>query len=45
MDLLWDNIELSEEFGRNARNRYIENFTSEKMVSSYIDLYNKIIDR
>ncbi|MDN0119853.1 glycosyltransferase family 4 protein [Yersinia frederiksenii] len=45
MDQLWDNIELSEEFGRNARNRYLENFTSEKMVSSYIDLYNKIIDR
>ena len=45
MDQLWDNIELSEEFGRNARNRYLENFTSEKMVSSYIDLYNEIMAR
>ncbi|HEN3660139.1 TPA: glycosyltransferase family 4 protein, partial [Yersinia enterocolitica] len=44
MDQLWDDIELSERFGRNARNRYLENFTSEKMVSSYIDLYNEIID-
>ncbi|HGI5920412.1 TPA: glycosyltransferase family 4 protein, partial [Yersinia enterocolitica] len=43
MDQLWDDIELSERFGRNARNRYLENFTSEKMVSSYIDLYNEII--
>ncbi|HEN3664107.1 TPA: glycosyltransferase family 4 protein, partial [Yersinia enterocolitica] len=33
MDQLWDDIELSERFGRNARNRYLENFTSEKMVS------------
>ncbi|MGE4686075.1 glycosyltransferase family 4 protein [Yersinia enterocolitica] len=45
MDQLWDDIELSERFGRNARNRYLENFTSEKMVSSYIDLYNEIIDK
>ncbi|HEN3647826.1 TPA: glycosyltransferase family 4 protein, partial [Yersinia enterocolitica] len=30
MDQLWDDIELSERFGRNARNRYLENFTSEK---------------
>lgn len=45
MDKLWDNIELSAEFGRNARNRYLENFTSEKMVSSYISLYNEIMDR
>lgn len=45
MDQLWDDIELSEKFGRNARNRYLENFTSEKMVSSYIDLYNEIIDK
>ncbi|MBX9476072.1 glycosyltransferase family 4 protein [Yersinia enterocolitica] len=45
MDQLWDDIELSERFGRNARNRYLEKFTSEKMVSSYIDLYNEIIDK
>ncbi|HDL7750321.1 TPA: glycosyltransferase family 4 protein [Yersinia enterocolitica] len=45
MDQLWDDIELSEKFGRNARNRYLENFTSEKMVSSYIDLYNQVIDK
>ncbi|CNH03919.1 WbcW protein [Yersinia aldovae] len=45
MDKMWDNIELSEKFGCNARNRYLENFTSEKMVSSYIDLYNEIIEK
>lgn len=45
MDKLWDNVELSEKFGHNARNRYLENFTSEKMVSSYINLYNEIIDK
>ncbi|WP_392431548.1 glycosyltransferase family 4 protein [Yersinia sp. HM-2024] len=45
MDKLWDNVELSEQFGHNAKNRYLENFTSEKMVSSYIDLYNEIIKK
>ncbi|AJJ64255.1 glycosyltransferase family 4 protein [Yersinia aldovae] len=44
MDKLWDNVELSEKFGHNARSRYLDNFTSDKMVSSYIDLYNEIID-
>ncbi|WP_145535519.1 glycosyltransferase family 4 protein [Yersinia thracica] len=45
MDNLWNNIELSEQFGRNSRARYLECFTSEKMVSSYIDLYNEIIHK
>ncbi len=45
MDKLWNNIELSEELGRNSRARYLEYFISEKMVSSYIDLYNEIMDK
>ncbi|MDA5534840.1 glycosyltransferase family 4 protein [Yersinia mollaretii] len=44
MDQLWGNFELSKKFGHNARNRYLEYFTSEKMVSSYMDLYNEIIN-
>ncbi|QDW34006.1 MULTISPECIES: glycosyltransferase family 4 protein [Yersinia] len=44
MDNLWNNIELSAEFGRNSRARYLDYFVSEKMVSSYIDLYNNLIE-
>ncbi|WP_145525920.1 glycosyltransferase family 4 protein [Yersinia rohdei] len=45
MDQLWDDVELAEEFGCNARNRFLEHFTSEKMASSYIDLYNEIVSK
>lgn len=45
MDRLWDDIALSEEYGRNARSRYLEHFTAQKMVSSYIDLYSYIINK
>lgn len=45
MDNLWSNVELSEEYGRNSRERYLKYFASEKMVSSYIDLYNEVINR
>lgn len=32
----WGNVGLSEVFGRNAQNHYLENLISGKMVSSYI---------
>ena len=43
MDQLWNDVELAAKFGSNARSHYLEHFTSEKMVSSYIELYNDIV--
>lgn len=37
------NPEDATTFGRNARNRYLMQFTSDKMCSEYVDLYNRII--
>lgn len=37
------NPENATTFGRNARNRYLMQFTSDKMCSEYVDLYNRII--
>lgn len=40
---LWENPEMALEMGRNAGERYQDFFTADKMVDSYIGLYQDII--
>jgi rhamnosyl/mannosyltransferase len=44
MTYLWENPERAEEMGRRAEERYLQFFTSEQMVKSYVDLYKELID-
>ena len=36
--------ELAEKFGNNARKRFDDLFTADKMGSSYLDVYEKLIE-
>ncbi|MCB5204835.1 glycosyltransferase [Neorhizobium sp. T786] len=40
---LMDDDALAQEFGRNARQRYVENFTAQRMADSYASLYRRIL--
>jgi rhamnosyl/mannosyltransferase len=42
MQYLWDNPITNIAMGRNARQRYLELFTPQKMAQSYARLYNKL---
>ena len=37
------NPEQAAALGRNARNRYLNLFTSDRMCAEYVDLYNRIM--
>ncbi len=43
MRRLWDDPLLAARYGANARTRFEEFFTAEKMVSSYIGVYNQLL--
>lgn len=43
MGELFENKALAEEFSVNARQRFLELFTADKMTQAYINLYNSII--
>ncbi len=43
MKTLWENPELSRQYGSAAKQRYEQHFTAEKMMESYVDLYNKCL--
>lgn len=40
---LWNDEDMASEMGANARLRYKELFSSEQMVSAYIDLYHSLL--
>ena len=42
---LWDSPELATRFGRAARERYLEVFTSSGMGSAYVQLYSDLVKR
>jgi len=42
MEYLWDNPVLAAKMGVRAEKRYWKYFTSDKMVSAYVDLYGKL---
>lgn len=42
MHYLWENPDKAAEWGRNAETRYWSQFTAEKMVNEYINLYNEL---
>ncbi|XUY29666.1 glycosyltransferase [Agrobacterium sp. rho-8.1] len=44
MTRLFDDDDLAQRFGRNARQRYLDNFTAKKMAAAYADLYRRIAD-
>jgi len=43
MNELWNNDELCERLGRNARKNYEDIFTAEQMAKSYLTLYQEVI--
>jgi rhamnosyl/mannosyltransferase len=45
MQYLWLNPEVSVEMGRNAEVRYWQYFAAERMVLSYIDLYESLLEK
>lgn len=45
MDYLWQHPEVAAAMGKRAEQRYWEVFTAERMVRSYVDLYQTLIDR
>jgi glycosyltransferase involved in cell wall biosynthesis len=44
MIYLWENSEQAAEMGKCAERRYWQFFTADKMVSSYTELYNNLVD-
>ena len=40
---MWEQPELAAEMGRRAEARYWQHFTAERMVRSYVDLYQELI--
>ena len=45
MTYLWENPEQAEEMGKHAEQRYRQLFTAEKMVRSYVDLYQELMQQ
>ena len=43
MQVIWDDEQLASLYGSNARKRFDEVFTSEKMSAQYLDLYKSLI--
>ncbi|EHP38502.1 glycosyltransferase WbpZ [Cupriavidus basilensis OR16] len=43
MQYLWDNPNVAAEMGRRAEERYRRFFTGDKMVESYVGLYNDLV--
>ena len=44
MTYLWENPEQAAEMGKCAERRYWQLFTADKMVSTYLELYNNLVD-
>lgn len=42
MQFLWENPEVAAEMGRRAEERYWQHFTADKMVKSYVELYQAV---
>jgi glycosyltransferase involved in cell wall biosynthesis len=42
MTRLFHDTELAERFGRNARQRYLANFTADRMATAYAQLYHRV---
>lgn len=45
MDTLWDDPELTKQYGMNAEQRFQEMFTSNTMVDSYLELYRSVCNK
>lgn len=43
MQTIWTNPELAEKFGKNARERFLQQFTSTKMVNEYNKVYTHLM--
>lgn len=44
MRILWDNPQLAETMGMEAKKRYVALFTANQMAESYADLYKLLIN-
>lgn len=45
MGLLWESEELAARYGKAARERYLNVFTSHSMGAAYVKLYSDLISR
>ena len=45
MDYLWNNPEVAKKMGESAEERYWDLFTADKMAKSYVDLYQRLLDK
>jgi glycosyltransferase involved in cell wall biosynthesis len=43
MRYLWENPEIAAEMGKRAEERYWQYFTADRMVKSYVDLYEELV--
>jgi rhamnosyl/mannosyltransferase len=44
MSYLWENPVKAAEMGQRAEQRYWQLFTADQMVTTYLELYNDLID-
>ena len=44
MHRLWNNPEETQRFGKNARARFQELFTADRMCESMVQVYNEVIE-
>lgn len=45
MEFLWNNPDKASEMGKNAKERYKQLFSAEKMINNYVTLYRSIINQ
>jgi glycosyltransferase involved in cell wall biosynthesis len=45
MDFLWNNPDVAREMGKKAELRYRALFTADRMVESYVNLYQKLLEK
>ncbi|WP_437615208.1 glycosyltransferase family 4 protein [Erwinia sp. V71] len=43
MKFIWENKDISQEMGNNAKKRFFELFTADKMVGKYVELYKECL--
>jgi rhamnosyl/mannosyltransferase len=43
MRFLWEQPEVAAEMGRRAEERYWQHFTADRMVKSYVELYQAVV--
>jgi len=45
MDYVWDNPKVAQKMGFNAKKRFLDLFTADKMAKSYFELYKNLLKK